>query len=250
MRKELSKHPLLSSFLFFWPEERELKAWGWGMELQTKVGSGDGQDQTGTAHLWLPPVPGAQGLLPARKKGTEIPLFQPWSCWECSSVENTTSQVWMSPVPQGCPGHGHLSVPRQPAERLQIKLKWLNLIEFCVGTAHSGQDECELGELLRCIKRSRHCIVFKGRFMNHPSAQHAQFTLRGLLFLVKLSKPMLLGFSLHFNRAQNEATFWWQQSSQDSGNVCCHAKLYKNALFFPLLYKETVNPWFGPEYHL
>lgn len=178
------------------PGNGSSKPAGWGMELQTKVGSGDGQHQTGTAHLWLPQVPGAQGVLPARKKGTEIPLFQAWSCWECSSVENTTSKVWMSPVPQGCPGRGRLNVPRQAAERLQIKSKCLKLIEFCVGTAHSGQDGCELGELLRCIKRTRHCIPFKGRFMNHP-----EFTFRGLLFLVKLSKPMLLGFSLCFNQA-------------------------------------------------
>lgn len=107
----------------------------------------------------------------------------------------------MSPVPQGCPAHGHLNVLRQPAGRLQIKFKGLNLIEFCVVTAHSGQGECELGEMLEYIKRTRHCIVFKGRFMNHPSAQHAEFTARGLFLFVKLNKPMFLDFSLHFNQA-------------------------------------------------
>lgn len=57
-------------------------------------------------------------------------------------------------------------------------------------TAHSRQDECELGERLKHRQNARYCIAFKIESLNYPSVQHADGLIHSHSFImvVKLNQ--------------------------------------------------------------
>lgn len=147
----------------------------------------------------------------------------------------------MSPVLQGCPCHGHLNLLGQPADRLYMKFQLPTLIDFCVVTAHNGQDECQLGELLKHIKKSRHCIVFKGTFMSHPSAQRAETRVcfQGFITFGEVKQTNGLGFFFFciLTKLRMKQLFSDKSPPRTLGTYAAMPSFTKNASVFPLRYK-------------
>lgn len=224
------------------------------MELQgTLVGSGDGQGQAGTAQLWLPPAHGAEAAACPATMGRETPPFSsPNPAGEAPAWRTAAARCGCHLCSRGCPCHGHLNLLRQPADRLYMKFQLPTLINFCVVTAHNGQDECQLGELLKHIKKSRHCIVFKGTFMSHPSAQRAETRVhfQGFITFGEVKQTSSLGFQFAFQLSLEWSNFsvtkvlpgLWEHM------LPCQA-LQKMFQFFHYIISETINPWSGPQYN-
>lgn len=94
-------------------------------------------------------------------------------------------------------------------------------------TAHSRQDDRELGELLKHRKNARYCIVFKIKSLNYPSIQHTDDLIHFHIFImfgeVKQTNASECLFSV-LTDLKISMPFQRQESSQDSEHMLfCHA---------------------------